>query len=629
MIRNNGPVRTFLLICLPLFAPLAPAFSGAAAPAVSLPGERAPLLDREDAPVRAWMDLGTQADSWALVASCEWAAISPATLLAEDDADAGSGGSPLRAGVERRPEMPLTPSTSGEWAIESDGSRTWRLALRSDGAAAIGVNFSAIDLPIGATLSVRGANEPAWAQTYRGVGPGEAGRFNGVPVRGDAAFVEYHAPADAAEPVIEIRSVAHYYRDVLAPPESGASGGGERLLECQVDVNCRTVDATARDAVGRMLFQVGEGYYLCSGSLLADVDANTFAGWFLTANHCINTQEVASTLQVLWFYQTTVCDGSIGGGITTNGATLLANTPDADFSFLRLRDDVSGGQGMSGWTTTPPSGTVYGIHHPGGSFKRYSSGPVTTAAPICGGLPLSAFIYNDWLDGMTEGGSSGSPVFNGQWQVVGQLFGSCYFAPPDCDNPQDYNIVYGRFAFGYPMISQWLNTVTPDDEYEDNDEFGAAAAIAPGDYDLRLVDFLDFFSVTLDAPARLTVSASYAQAEVDLRLRLYTAAEQILATSNGQNGTAQVSMYLQAGTYVIRVRRTELWGGDYAMSVETEPCLGDLDGNGVIGLADLSVLLSNYGQTSGAAGEDGDLDGDGDVDLADLSSLLERFGAAC
>lgn len=55
------------------------------------------------------------------------------------------------------------------------------------------------------------------------------------------------------------------------------------------------------------------------------------------------------------------------------------------------------------------------------------------------------------------------------------------------------------------------------------------------------------------------------------------------------------------------------------------PCLGDLDGNNVVDITDLAILLSSFGGGAGPA----DLDSDGDVDITDLSTLLSRFGVAC
>jgi len=59
------------------------------------------------------------------------------------------------------------------------------------------------------------------------------------------------------------------------------------------------------------------------------------------------------------------------------------------------------------------------------------------------------------------------------------------------------------------------------------------------------------------------------------------------------------------------------------------PCEGDLDGDRIVNLEDLAVLLSHYGTGEGAPSSDGDLDGDGDVDLQDLAVLLARFGSTC
>lgn len=59
------------------------------------------------------------------------------------------------------------------------------------------------------------------------------------------------------------------------------------------------------------------------------------------------------------------------------------------------------------------------------------------------------------------------------------------------------------------------------------------------------------------------------------------------------------------------------------------PCIGDLTGDGEIGLPDLAIILTNFGTPSGATPDQGDIDGDGDIDLADLGLLLSVFGTTC
>lgn len=55
----------------------------------------------------------------------------------------------------------------------------------------------------------------------------------------------------------------------------------------------------------------------------------------------------------------------------------------------------------------------------------------------------------------------------------------------------------------------------------------------------------------------------------------------------------------------------------------------DFDLDGSVGLADLSILLTNFGVVAGASHADGDMNGDGAVSLADLGILLSWFGARC
>ena len=62
--------------------------------------------------------------------------------------------------------------------------------------------------------------------------------------------------------------------------------------------------------------------------------------------------------------------------------------------------------------------------------------------------------------------------------------------------------------------------------------------------------------------------------------------------------------------------------------VRITSCPGDINGDGIVDLADLAILLSNFGSSPATPG-DGDIDNDGDVDLADLAVLLSRFGTTC
>lgn len=68
---------------------------------------------------------------------------------------------------------------------------------------------------------------------------------------------------------------------------------------------------------------------------------------------------------------------------------------------------------------------------------------------------------------------------------------------------------------------------------------------------------------------------------------------------------------------------------DFTIDGTRPGCPADLDGDASVGIADLAILLSNFGTASGATAGDGDLDGDEDVDISDLAVLLGAFGTPC
>ena len=84
------------------------------------------------------------------------------------------------------------------------------------------------------------------------------------------------------------------------------------------------------------------GRRVCTGTLLNNL-AQDETPYFLTANHCVNSQAIAQTVEVYWFYQTTSCNS----GVLRNwvhsppGANLLATQGSNDFSLLRLQNNAS------------------------------------------------------------------------------------------------------------------------------------------------------------------------------------------------------------------------------------------------------------------------------------------------
>lgn len=94
-----------------------------------------------------------------------------------------------------------------------------------------------------------------------------------------------------------------------------------------------------------------------------------------------------------------------------------------------------------------------------------------------------------------------------------------------------------------------------------------------------------------------------------------------------QNGVETISAgFDSANSYAEFSRSTVVY---FRTMSDAAPCPGDVNGDGVVDLTDLAILLSNFGTLGGASLADGDLNGDEIVDLNDLAILLSQFGAVC
>lgn len=347
---------------------------------------------------------------------------------------------------------------SGSWRQLGDGSSVWSLSITSPSARGQRVHFSDVILPVGASLVLYSAADPSEVYDLAGDGLATPKDYWTPTCFGETVVVECFVPTGGAVSGVSLAvdRVVHIYRELDALPFAKGAG------TCNLDVTCYPEWSTVARGVGGIGTIGATGAVWCTGTLIVDTDPSTQIPYFLTAHHCVRDQVRASTIEVYWLYQTSVCNGSPPSLLTvprtTGGATMLATAGGRgdigggnDFSLLRLRQTPPSGLTYVGWTSQAPAFNteVTCIHHPTGSYKRISFGTLQDDD-----LYLYADDYHEvlWHDGTTEHGSSGSPLMiTATQQIIGQLWGggaSCY--------TMDYPDFYGRFDVTFSLAQSYL-----------------------------------------------------------------------------------------------------------------------------------------------------------------------------
>lgn len=392
----------------------------------------------------------------------------------EEDAQPASVAQPYRYGVVVNvADLGYAEGRAQGGLLERlpDGRLLWRAELHSPGARTMEVAFATLRLTPGAEVFVRSADSSVSRGPLRAGDALPDERYFSAFVPGDRLIIELAmTPAAAATTKVQVASLVHGYRDIFGRDRSTKSGS------CNVDTACPLGNSWRDqiDSVGHYTFQKDGSSAVCSGQLIANAAGDTTPN-FLTANHCISSAAVASTVVVYWNFQSPTCrtPGSTASGTplsnsiathTQSGAQMLATYAPSDFTLLRLNAAVPAASGpyWSGWDRSGGVPT-YGvsIHHPAGDEKRISDTiqPLALAAylepPNSGSTHLRVA---SWTNGTTEGGSSGSGLWDQNRRLVGQLHGG--FAA--CGNSlSDY---YGRLSVSWngggtaaTRLSSWLD----------------------------------------------------------------------------------------------------------------------------------------------------------------------------
>ncbi|MEI2454123.1 PKD domain-containing protein [Lysobacter firmicutimachus] len=371
----------------------------------------------------------------------------------------------------------------GVWEDLDAETAIWRTRIESKNALSLNFHFDRFKLPAGARMLIYPADQTPGAaagrvRSFTAADNNAFGELWTPVVLGDEAVIEVVVPkAKLGELKLHLAKVNHDYvglgriaRDAAALDSTkGVSGS------CNIDVVCPEGNGH-RDIIRSVAAYSKQGTMWCTGSLVNNT-ANDKKMYFLTANHCgMTSASVNNSMVVYWNYQNSTCrapgsaasgangDGSLAQSQT--GATLRATNAASDFTLLELTTAANPAYNLywAGWDRRDQNfAGAIAIHHPRVAEKRISLVEGTTTFGGFEGQAGTQALHVQWFanGGVTEGGSSGSPLYSADHRVIGQLYGGPSSCSATGDQRKDW---YGRIFTSWTgggtaatRLSNWLD----------------------------------------------------------------------------------------------------------------------------------------------------------------------------
>lgn len=328
---------------------------------------------------------------------------------------------------------------SGVTFTEPDGTRVWRLGIYSPGALSINVLFTEYELPEGAQLFLYNEDQTQILGSFNHLNNSELNLLPVSPIQGDRLIIEYQEPANASfQGRLTVGEVNHGYRSLrgLEPGDNTSQIGKIPPLACYQD----GINDYAQWGQSVVLLII-DGSVGCTGTLINNTD-NDGKPYLLTASHCLNKQftmknpdyeKIAGSIVCFFNFNSPFCDPILRGTeeMSTASTYFKAVNEMADMALLELTatPPVYYRPYYAGWNAQKVGPAPYTcIQHPRYSVKRISISNKDLASFTL--TDPNMIFYKDahwhvktWEVGYTASGSSGSPLFNADGEIIGALSG--------------------------------------------------------------------------------------------------------------------------------------------------------------------------------------------------------------
>ena len=345
--------------------------------------------------------------------------------------------------------------------VYSDGDKkVWQIQIESPSAKGLGLYFDQFLIPNGGELFVFTDDKKQLLGPFTSADNIDGGTFATSFLLTDKVILEYTAPNWVIEkPIVDLEELGYFYRDVEVKLASLDRDFGDSDL-CEVNVNCSEGAnwQNQRDATVRISFRDQGSFYWCSGTIMNNT-AGGCTPYIISADHCAENSTSSDLGQSIFYlkYQSVDCNNppneasinyTVMTGCSKKAQSTTAGDKDSDFILIELNDTIAKSTDIyySGWDNSgdiPTSGVS--IHHPAGDVKKISTYGAAAVSDTYGGVKNNTHWRVNWVTtanghAVTEGGSSGSGMFDPNGRLVGTLTGGA--ATCNSQTAPDY---YGKF----------------------------------------------------------------------------------------------------------------------------------------------------------------------------------------